>query len=221
MRHMYQGKIFVANEHSQMAIQQDIAISHIRKQKVDLEPGVNPTYIPDHIMETLRPIFVIRHPVFRIPSCYISFARDTAVRPGDEDFEIICDLSSQRYVFDYFKNRTGKAPIVVDGDDVVWRTEELAQALGKALNLDPAGFSDTWDVVPEEKRSEWPIIRMFLTTIDGSTGVERGSEGRPVADLVAARKKWAELYGEEVAKALEKTVRESMPTYEYMKQFAI
>lgn len=214
-------KIFVANEQSQIALKQEVLFSMIRDQEMKLDAGAKPTVIPDHIMKTLQPIFIIRHPVFRIPSLYISFARTTAIRPGDEDWVALSNLRSQRLIFDYFKNHTDKVPIVVDGDDVVWRTEELGKALGHALDLDSADFSETWSAVPDEESSKWPIIRIFLETIDASTGVERGSAGRPEVDVEVACQKWAEMYGADVAKALKGTVEESLPHYEYMKQFAI
>lgn len=204
-----------------MILQQDITFSVIRNSQDLSKSELNPTVIPDHIFNTLRPVFIIRNPVFSVLSCYVSFSQETQVRPGEEDWETITDLRLQRLVFDCIKENRGVAPIVVDGDDVVWRTQELGKALGRALDLDPQGFSDRWDAVPKDRRSKWPIIRHFLATIDASTGVERTSPIRPDPDLETAFRKWTELYGAEVAGALKETAEKNMPHFEYLRQFKI
>jgi hypothetical protein len=61
--------------------------------------GDNPTYIPDKIWQTLRPIILIRHPVPHITSGYAALSTlGMSVGIGDEDLEIFCSQRYYRYV---------------------------------------------------------------------------------------------------------------------------
>nr|POF00399.1 hypothetical protein CFP56_75680 [Quercus suber] len=215
------GKILVANEHCQMVLKQDVTLSIIRGSWDGQIPRSNPTVIPDQIFATLRPIFIIRNPVFSVPSSYISFSETSQIRTGDEDWTTIIDLRLPRMIFDYFKANSGATPIVIDGDDIVWRTSEVGKKLCQELKLEYGGLSDVWEPVPEDQRSPWSVIRHFLQTIDASTGIERPSQNRPNDDIEIARSRWAERFGAEVAEALVKDVERNRPHYEYLKQFRI
>lgn len=212
----------VANEHSQMVCKQEIPLALVRNQSVTIPPSSNPTVIPDEIFANLTPIFVIRNPVFAIPSNYGLFIQVSQLRPGGEDWKLATGVPIQRHLFDHFRERNGgRPPLVVDGDDVIWRTDELRNNLARALSLDPEGFSSVWEATPQEKRQESPILRSFLQTIDDSTGIERPSEHRPDADIGRAYAKWVDGYGQEAADQLRATVEVNMPHYEYMAQFKI
>jgi hypothetical protein len=97
-------------------------------------------------------------------------------RPGDEDFELITSTRHSRLIFEYFRHARGEVPIVVDGEDVLWRTEELGDRLCKALDLAQGGFKDQWDPMPEDQKSPNWFIRAMTTTMTDSTGIERSDK---------------------------------------------
>lgn len=217
----FKGKIPVAKEHTQNVHKQEITFASIRNEPVDIPVSSNPTVIPDHIFATLTPLFIIRKPVFSVPSNYIAAVDTTAIRPGGEDWKLMNAVPLQRQLFDHFCKRDGHPPFVVDGDDVIWRNEEVRDKLAQFLDIDPQGFSQTWQPVPEDERSEDTMLRYFLQTIDDSTGIERNSEEPPDPDLNKAYTKWSAKYGQEVADQLRGTVEGNMPHYEHMARFKI
>lgn len=205
-----------------MTFKQDIALSMIRGQDTGIPASSNPTVIPDQIFNTLIPIFIIRNPVHAIPSNYISFRQTSQLRPGGEDWKLVTGVPIQRRLFDHLRDRKeGNRPLVVDGDDVVWRTEDLRKNLSRALNLKSEDISAVWQATPEDERHEHPVIRYFLQTIDDSTGIQYPSGQRPDANVDKAYNKWLEEYGEDVADQLRATAEENMPHYEYMAQFKL
>lgn len=49
----------------------------------------NPTCIPDNVLDTFTPIFVIRHPILMVDSLYrVQLRADMGQLPTDEDFEV-------------------------------------------------------------------------------------------------------------------------------------
>lgn len=205
-----------------MVLKQDVLFALLRGEIATIPAWItNPTVIPDHIFNIVTPIFVVRNPVFAAPSNYIMFSQTSNLRPdGGEDWRAVTGVPLQRQLFDHFRQRNnGKPPLVIDGDDVVWRTNELRDNLSQALGLDAKGFSSTWEPVPAGKRNEHPVLRAFLQTIDDSTGIERSGEKRPDATPQKAYEKWVGEYGQELADQLRLTVETNMPHYEYMSQF--
>ena len=140
-------------------------------------PFANPTVMPDHLLNELTPIILIRHPVLQIESVYTSMLAYSQCRPGDENFDLITSFQYHRLVFEYFRLSRGITPIVVDGEDILWRTEELAEKLGKAIGVDPAGFKGSWDQLPKDWWSSSPFVLAMTKTIHESTGIERPRKG--------------------------------------------
>lgn len=203
-----------------MVYKQEVSLAIIRDQVPTPVPS-NPTVIPDHILGSVTPVFIIRNPAFAVPSNYTALERASHFRPGDEGWKLATGMQLQRRLFDFFNDRDGRPPLVVDGDDVIWRTESVRDGLCHALELDPQGLSETWEPVPEHQRPKEPLLRHFLHAIDGSTGIEHPSQTPPDPDLVKAHNKWIENYGREVADQLKLTVEANMPHYEYMREFKV
>lgn len=213
-----QNKVFVANEHCQMVLKQDVALAMIRNEKV---PKLsNLTEIPDSVFDILKPVFIIRNPVFSIPSNYVSLGKTSDIRPGDEAWDLMTGTPLQRHLFDLFRERDGHPPLVFDGDDVVWNTEEMGRKICEALNLDPSGISEKWEAKPEAERSSDPLIRHFLLDSDNSTGIIRGTHAPPDGNLERAYETWVAKFGEDAAKVLEQRAQRNMVDYEYLKQYA-
>ena len=164
----------LASEHCLSVIKQDLMLSLVRGQSCNLaELPTNPTVIPDNLFNTLRPVILIRNPLRQVQSNLEgSFDANPQMRPGDEDFTNTSSLALSRYLFEDFRKK-GMDPVVVDGDDVVWRTEDMKVKLCYALGLNPGLVCDKWEPVPLEDRPTIPMMVSYLQTIHDSTGIER------------------------------------------------
>lgn len=140
-----------------------------------ITPTWNPTYIPSALFATLNPIFLIRHPALQIPSFYKQMRATTKAQPSDEDFTFMTELSYAKYLFDIFRAR-GKRCIVVDGEDVVWRTRDVANAVCEALGIEKDRISDQWEPVPEAERPTNMLIAHFTKPFHESSGIVRPAE---------------------------------------------
>ncbi|KAI5361102.1 hypothetical protein Slin15195_G122140 [Septoria linicola] len=140
---------------------------------------------------------MIRNPVFAVPSNYKGFSQTLTIRPGDEDWDLITGMQIQRYLFDFFRKRDGRAPLVIDGDDVVWRTAEVG--------------SKEWEAVPEGQRSSDALLGHFLQDINDSTGIVRSTDAPRDAGLDSLYLAWVASFGEQVATLLRVKVEENMP----------
>lgn len=133
----------------------------------------NSTVLPDSVFDSLTPIVLIRHPALVTDSIYRGALELTQQRAGDEDFSLIASARELGLLFDYFKD-IGRRPIVVDGDDLLWRTSEMSSALCKRLGIDAAGLSDTWAPVSEEQIAKMnPLVYMLTKDIQESSGIQR------------------------------------------------
>ena len=121
-----QGKILLANEHCQFVLKPELALSLHRDAAPPTLPH-NPTVIPDDLFPNLTPVFVIRHPLHVIRSNYESVVASSQIRPGHEDWTLATSLKTPLLLFEYFNERDGHPPLVVDGDDVLWRTQEVGE----------------------------------------------------------------------------------------------
>ncbi|KAK3698973.1 hypothetical protein LTR37_016664 [Vermiconidia calcicola] len=209
------------NERCINSLQQDILVKIIRGEVDSLVAGPsNPTNLPDEVLDTCTPIMVIRHPAMQTSSVYQSMADMTQCRPGDEDFETATTLRLSRALYDFLCSR-GKTPIVVDAEDMLWRTQDLATNICGALNIDAKGITDKWDPVPIEKWPANPVLLAWTEVIWKSSGIERPTTkpAEPTAD--AYYKTWVVKYGVEVAEQLKGLVQKNMPHYEYLKRFKV
>lgn len=85
-----EGKIFFGKEHILCLLKQEAILSTLRRDDKDtIFPlqAENPTYIPDDLLRTLTPIFIIRHPQLMIDSLWRAQPQLTKMQPEDEDFE--------------------------------------------------------------------------------------------------------------------------------------
>ena len=139
--------------------------------------GHNPTYLPDWLWDTCTPVMVIRHPALSVASFWQKISQTSHLAPGDQDFTFTTSLHYCRLLFDLLKSQ-GRTPIMVDGEDVVLRTEELTVNICNALGIDPTGAKEQWEPTPEDQLHPNPIVREFTKTIHESTGVIRSAKVR-------------------------------------------
>ena len=158
--------------------------------------------------------------------------------PGQEDFDWLTSLHWCRLLYDLLKSQ-GRPPVVVDGDDVVWRTQEMATNVCKAIGIGPSGVKETWTKTPPEDQIQNPIVQHALSTIYNSTGVERPAEkvrpshrrlrdrsdhlSQPEEPLEFEREmqKIEKKYGKELASQFTTYIEKNMEDYDYLKQFKV
>lgn len=166
------GKILLANEHGLNVLKQDLMLAIGRGETLP-DVGANPTAIPNSLYQQLQPLILIRNPLLQVPSSYTVSLRANQMRPGDEDFHNTTTLRFSRYLYDHFTSQ-GRQPIVVDGEDVLWRTKEVAEAVCGRLGLSAEGVRDVWE--PSEMEGYGlgqPMIRAYMADILDSRGVVR------------------------------------------------
>lgn len=173
------GRILLANEHGVNVLKQDFMF-HIARGEAYTVPA-NPTMISDGLYDSLVPVILIRHPVFQLPSSYTAALRTVAMRPGDEDFSNSTTLAFSRFLYDDFVAK-GREPIIVDGDDVVWRTQEVKEGVCARLGLEAQEVRETWDPVELGQYAvEEPVIRGYLAEVLASERIKR--EGQEVSGV--------------------------------------
>jgi hypothetical protein len=215
------GKIPLANEHwfnvFDTKIVLDISRGNISEPQ---QLGDNPTYLPDEMFHALSPVILIRHPINAISSIYRTALQVTKKRPGDEDYDLINLNEPLRLLFDYF-NQKGRQPIVVDGDDVLWRTDELSTKLCAFLGL--GHLNQTWEPTSEEQINAMnPLVYKITEDIQLSRGIQRPDRPQPSEpDLDTAVNNWTTRYGREVADQLRGLVVDNMPHYLYLRDYRV
>lgn len=216
------GRIPVSNEHWFNLLHTDEVLEINRGNITSPDQlGSNPTYMPDELFHTLRPIILIRHPIHSVNSIYRSALKVTQQRPGDEDFDMITRNQPLRLLFDYFRQHRNQTPVVVDGDDILWRTDAISVRLNEALGL--RELSETWEPTSAEQiKTMNPLVYKLTEDIQLSRGIQRPEGGQPgEPDIEKAVADWTEKYGEVVADQLRGFAEDNMPHYEYLKGFKI
>lgn len=172
-----QGKVAIANEHWFCVFKKELVIQLVRDEiKEPSKFGNNPTVIPDDIFDTLIPVILIRHPAISVGSYYRSALANGSSRPGDEDFDMCIINRSLRMLFDWYKAR-GYQPAVVDGEDILWRTDEMAKNVGAKLGFDPASLQDEWEPAPKEEVEAMNFwVSIWTKDIHQSRGIIRPDE---------------------------------------------
>ncbi|KAK3722487.1 hypothetical protein LTR37_002479 [Vermiconidia calcicola] len=219
-----EGKVVLSNEHWFNLLKTDVFVDLVRGN-VPEPAGLpkNPTHIPNDIFETLTPIFMIRHPVIAVRSLWRDAQWFSKQLPGEDDFDVIVLNKYQRLLFDFFKAQ-GRTAIVVDGEDILWRTQDMVKGLCAALGggIDPAGFSETWDPTSKEELERMhPVIATLTKDIQESRGIGRPDVKPGEPSLDAQVQKWSDEHGASIADQLRGLVLENMSHYEYLKQFAV
>lgn len=173
------GKVPIANEHWFNVLTKEHYLKLLRDPSYQASGlGGNPTHIPDDMFKALTPIILIRHPALSINSIYRTTLAVNMQRPGEEDFDLIAMNRPVRVLFDYFTAQ-GRPPIVVDGEDLLWRTDEIAKGICASLpqNLDPSGFSDTWTPTTKEEIEKMnPLVYQLTKDMHDSDGIRRPAE---------------------------------------------
>ena len=152
-------------------------IDTIRRDSNAAPPQIdaNPTYIPDHILDTLTPVFVIRHPISLVNSLYRVQLRVMGFLPTVEDFEVMGTLRWCQILCDYFISK-GHSPAIVEAQDFIYQTKATTDKLCRMIGIDPEGVKDAWDPVPKEHWPDHKVGNVMTGHMMGSSGIERAKE---------------------------------------------
>lgn len=184
-------------------------------------PQKNPTVFSDEEMLSWQPLFLIRNPI----AAYESWLRVEGSPYPDLTFaigQIYTTLEHQRKTFDWYQQMSklrcnGKAPMVIDADDLIDRPEVLHKLCSlTGMNRDELVFE--WEAKrPMENPSErMKRVERFHSSIWGSTGIDQSKTAKDL-DLTTKEAEWSAMFGVELAKVLVERVEQSWPDYEYLK----
>jgi hypothetical protein len=158
-----------------MALKQDVMFPLLREENSDFSQSYpNPTVIPDDLFNTLLPIMVIRHPVIAIDSIVRTIAGHITSSTLEQEYlNFPATIKPCRYLYDVFCSQ-GRKPLVVDGDDVLWRTDEIAKAVCDYIGIDFSGVKETWTPYTEQERPNGnAYFYQWTKTNWESEGIER------------------------------------------------
>jgi hypothetical protein len=138
----------------------------------------NPTLLSSSFLATLSPVILIRHPAKIIPSFYRA-SRDTLGSTViDEDFPVNASLRWLRLIFDWYEeyyciSKIEQRPIVIDAEDMINDSRNVAGKLCAMTGLDPIHVQYSWAQTTDECD---PNRERFLSTLRNSTGIIRGNQ---------------------------------------------
>lgn len=192
-------------------------------------PVMNTTVLPDRLLKTFTPVFIIRHPAKQVGSFHRAASKARGLAPVDSsEFEMATTYRFPRLIFEYFRNlyleekATPEArhrspwPIVVDGDDLINDTEGVSERFCALTGLDPAGVIYNWG----KTESPTPIKAIFYGTLNASSGVVKNDYPERPSIFKEARK-WEAEWGPDVASLLTQHAQKAMVDYEYLYQFRV
>lgn len=177
------GKIAVVQEHAALCIKASISLPCLRQGVTNVDwraGGDNPTRIDDEILRACVPVILVRHPALFIPSFYRKQIKEQMLDLDDEAFQLWISMDWVRILYEYFTDESSgergnvRAPLVIDAQDIVHNTAALTAELGRALDIDPEGFQETWEPMVHEPVPEG-VVASFHDRLRNSVGIERGN----------------------------------------------
>jgi hypothetical protein len=142
------------------------------------------------LIETALHTFLIRTPRRTIPSLY-------AMKPAYERFEL--GFEAQRALFDRIAQATGRAPLVIDGDDLLREPDKVVRRYCRAVDLPFHPNQLNW---PAGVRSDWIGREAWHARAITTTGFSEAS-----------------VHPHVVPDRVEDDIADSLPHYRYMQTF--
>ncbi|KAK5166206.1 uncharacterized protein LTR77_008467 [Saxophila tyrrhenica] len=210
------------NEHCVLAFKHEDMFPLLRGTRDSYRHFTNSTHIPDDFFKIIKPVLVIRHPILVVDSlCRAIEQEGSKPAPAEEDFEAITTLKLSRHLFDGFCSQ-GRKPLVVDGDDVLWKTAAVGKAVCEYIGINADELSETWTPYPAHERPTANAYAYEWTKVVWeSDGIHRPAEKPEEPELEKYCAIWEASYGSEAGVALKALVLKNMPHYEYLSQFKI
>jgi hypothetical protein len=138
----------------------------------------NPTVLPNDFLATFLPVILIRHPAKMIPSYYRA-AKDTyGATVFDEEFPVNTCFRWSRLIFDWYQtyyrsSNIAQRPIVIDAEDVINDSHNIAEKFCTMVGLDHKYVQYSWAAAADQCD---PIHAVFQGTLRNSTGIVRGDQ---------------------------------------------
>ncbi|KAL0569868.1 hypothetical protein V5O48_012087 [Marasmius crinis-equi] len=193
------------------------------RNRPPVEPGphetasTNLTLLPDEFLLSFTPVFIIRHPARAFPSSLRAHSRSTGGNVFDADFPANATFRFPRELLDWYnthRERSSRAPVVIDGDKLVNDTKGQMKSLCEGLGINEDGIQYSWE--SKEDHGWGKVWDAYYEGIQNSTGVVRTKETLKPPVLEEEVKKWSKEWNEDVAAKLKELVESAMEDYEYL-----
>jgi hypothetical protein len=186
-----------------------------------MEAKENPSMLPDDMMRSWIPVFIIRNPIMIGQSWYRT---ETRVKPLDlSSFNWRQLLSSNfiRVIFDWYMSLPeGQRikPIVIDADDLVEDNRAINE-LCRQCGMDEHSVLHEWETKQAPSDVD-PHFKSYIGDLWNSKGVDKSKSSKGIT-LDGQYKVWREEFGEDVAEELRAYAGENMDNYMHMKSYKI
>lgn len=193
-------------------------VPQLQPKDAEIRISTNPTLLPDDLMLSVSPVFLIRHPALVFPSWYKLSRAAFDADVDDSDFPVEATFKWSRILYDWYlkiwsesssdtPGTQRRKPAVIDADDTMSDRAAL-ERLCHQLLLDPRHLSFEWQVSTTE-------LHPWLSTIQKSTGVDMSKLSKGI-DTQQEFVKWEREFGSHVAQKLLYFVELAIPDYEYL-----
>lgn len=189
-----------------------------------LTARTNPTILSDAFLNSIQPVFIVRHPALAFESWYRteSGSGTGTVDISDRSWGFYMSYTYSRQLYDWFASQAAEASdgdaaplILVDADDIINETSitKLCQLCG----MDPSLLRTQWDVTAPKDGED--VTQRHLSYMGGlwnSTSIDKSKTSEAV-ELDDKHQKWVTEFGQVVADELRKRSEEAMDDYLYLK----
>ncbi|KAF7190422.1 hypothetical protein HII31_08136 [Pseudocercospora fuligena] len=207
------GKVPFSREHRTGVMKFEVVQELLQKGSMD-KPPRNPTYIPDELFFSMRnPAILIRHPALVVPSYFRAQNVKQKYAIGDEIVKAWTMQSSAKFLYEHLL-ALAINPVVVDGDDVMYKSSDLCAKLCALWQLDPSGVRFEWQEGSEVEKS-FPLSDGYMNVTFGSKGIVQREP--KIVDIDVEESRWRHEFGEETAAAMRVLVDADLADYEYLK----
>ncbi|KAK5655191.1 hypothetical protein OQA88_6090 [Cercophora sp. LCS_1] len=195
----------------------------------------NKTVLPDEYLRTWKFAFLIRHPALAWPSMYRAMQKVSKLGFFDDDGvngALVANMTWKwtRHLYDWcteYSSESPNGPLILDAHDII-HNQDIVLRFCELTGLDKSAVQFEWEgdklpkSVPEDSTSKYADLEVkaahiMISTLKESKGIIKDRTPAAV-DIAAEVEKWKAEFGLNGAALLEKTVRESMSDYEYLRE---
>lgn len=184
----------------------------------------NPTFLPDEILTSVIPLFIIRHPALVVESWYRTESRALTLDLSSKSWQTLVGYDFLREVYDWLHERCpeqmgaykGKGPfrpLVIEADDIIEDGRAITK-LCTLINMDPSLVPSEWEA-QELPKNDWS--RSYVQGLFNSTAIDKSKSAKDLK-LEERYQKWRDEFGTEVAEHLIKCTEMDLANYYYLKE---
>lgn len=184
--------------------------------------STNPTILPVNILAQFQITFLIRHPSRAIPSYYRCTVPPLSDTTGFHYFDPQEAGFREARILLQFLLHSGllkrEDVVLVDADDLMDNPRGIVEEYCRRVGIDFREEMLSWE---EKECGEFEKWKGFHEDAMKSGGLKARTTRKPLKSDEENFEEWKEKYGEAGAKLIQKTSRENMADYEWMRQFRI